>query len=264
VAPASRGADGAADALVVAEHAHDARGDLRLGAWHGTMNYAGSAVPCGRGCAARISRSIPPVSSWSFLSGSRTFDGPTAVRTMRAFRAGHPVERVAPLLGDSRQPRLATVPGRRRVARAPARRGRAADDDAGCPDGVRPATRSGSVETGARTHGAPCRGRAPSRGTGTRWTATAGSSRYGVASAPWRGRHPLRTRLRRRDRVRAGDARRGDPVPGDPRAVRACSRAARRPRRKRTRRSRGRDVSIEGDSAVLPSGGPAFHAWRVV
>jgi len=26
----------------------------------------------------------------------------------------------------------------------------------------------------------------------------------------------------------------------------------------------GEDVSIEGDSAVLPSGGPAFHAWRVV
>ena len=31
--------------LVVAEHAYDARTNLRLGAWHGTMNYAGFTRP---------------------------------------------------------------------------------------------------------------------------------------------------------------------------------------------------------------------------
>ena len=33
------------DALVVAEHAYDARADLRPAAWHGTMNYAGFTRP---------------------------------------------------------------------------------------------------------------------------------------------------------------------------------------------------------------------------
>ena len=33
------------DALVVAEHAHDSRADLRAGGWHGTMNYPGFTRP---------------------------------------------------------------------------------------------------------------------------------------------------------------------------------------------------------------------------
>ena len=43
----SKGSPGAVrpDALVVGEHAHDARADLRAGAWHGAMNYAGFTRP---------------------------------------------------------------------------------------------------------------------------------------------------------------------------------------------------------------------------
>ena len=33
------------DAVAIAEHAHDARGDLRGGGWHGTMGYAGFLRP---------------------------------------------------------------------------------------------------------------------------------------------------------------------------------------------------------------------------
>jgi alpha-glucosidase len=74
-----------ADAVLIAEHAHDARDDLLGRGWHGTMNYAGFLRPV-----------------WSWLRGEREISflglpvpvprlgGDQAVATMRAFRAGIP------------------------------------------------------------------------------------------------------------------------------------------------------------------------------
>jgi alpha-glucosidase len=83
-------ADTRSDVLVVAEHAHDARADLRLGAWHGTMNYAGFSRPV---WAWLRGENLPTDPAGRFMElpvGIPRFDGPTAVRTMRAFRAGIP------------------------------------------------------------------------------------------------------------------------------------------------------------------------------
>jgi alpha-glucosidase len=82
------------DALVVAEHAHDAREDLRAGGWHGTMAYRGFTRPV-----------------WTWLRGDELPDelrerfvelpvgvprlpGPSVVETMRRFRAGVPWQSV--------------------------------------------------------------------------------------------------------------------------------------------------------------------------
>jgi alpha-glucosidase len=76
------------DALVVAEHMHDARADLRLGVWHGTMNYAGFTRPV---WAWLRGESLPTYPANNFIEvpvGIPRFDGATAVRTMRLFRAG--------------------------------------------------------------------------------------------------------------------------------------------------------------------------------
>ena len=76
------------DGLVVAEHAYDARADLRLDAWHGVMNYPGFTRPVWtwlRGDELPPGTSAPFVPAvWPRLSGD------AIVRTMRAFRAGTP------------------------------------------------------------------------------------------------------------------------------------------------------------------------------
>jgi alpha-glucosidase len=78
------------DAVVVAEHAHDARADLRLGAWHGTMNYAGFTRPAWtwlRGDA------LPEEQRSGFLGlpvGVPRLPGSSAVATTSRFRAGIP------------------------------------------------------------------------------------------------------------------------------------------------------------------------------
>ena len=77
-------------ALVVAEHAHDARRDLGPGAWHGTMAYAGFTRPvwtwlCGD--------TLPHEPASGFLGlpvGVPRLPGPSVVETMKRFRAGVP------------------------------------------------------------------------------------------------------------------------------------------------------------------------------
>jgi alpha-glucosidase len=79
-----------ADALVVAEHAHDARADLGLGAWHGTMNYAGFTRPVWTWLRGE---SVSPDPAGGFLGlpvGVPRLPGSAVVATMRAFRAGIP------------------------------------------------------------------------------------------------------------------------------------------------------------------------------
>lgn len=76
------------DALVVAEHAHDARGDLRPGGWHGTMAYAGFTRPV---WAWLRGDSLPEHPAQDFLGlpgGVPRLPGASAVETMVRFRAG--------------------------------------------------------------------------------------------------------------------------------------------------------------------------------
>ena len=78
------------DALVVAEHAHDARTDLRLGAWHGTMSYSGFMRPVwgwlrGEALPAELVEGF-----FGLPVGVPRLAGRPAIQTMKAFRAGIP------------------------------------------------------------------------------------------------------------------------------------------------------------------------------
>ncbi|WP_239679301.1 glycoside hydrolase family 13 protein [Natronosporangium hydrolyticum] len=121
VAAAARAAVAAArpDALLVAEHAHDATGDLDRGGWHGTMNYAGFLRPV-----------------WSWLRGPTLDladflgvpgevprrDGGATLTTMRTFAAAMSWRSLAAswnLLGSHDTARIRTVvgdPARQEVA----------------------------------------------------------------------------------------------------------------------------------------------------
>lgn len=78
------------DALIVAEHAHDARDDLRPGGWHGTMNYPGFTRPVWTWLRRA---DLPADSAPGFLGlpvGIPCLPGGSVVETMRRFRAGVP------------------------------------------------------------------------------------------------------------------------------------------------------------------------------
>lgn len=97
------------DGLLVAEHAHDATGDLDRGGWHGTMNYAGFTRPVWNWLAP------PACATPDFLGvpgGLRRRDGPHVVATMRSFaaRMSWPTFRTSwNLLESHDTPRLRTV-----------------------------------------------------------------------------------------------------------------------------------------------------------
>lgn len=77
-------------AVVVAEHAHDARGDLRAGGWHGTMNQPGFTRPVWTWLRGD---SLPADPSNGFIGlpvEVPRLSGPSVVETMRRFRAGVP------------------------------------------------------------------------------------------------------------------------------------------------------------------------------
>jgi len=72
------------DALLVAEHGHDATGDLDRDGWHGTMNYAGFTRPVWSWLRA------PDLDTTHFLGVPGPVParpGPVVVATMRAFGA---------------------------------------------------------------------------------------------------------------------------------------------------------------------------------
>jgi alpha-glucosidase len=97
------------DSLLVAEHFHDYRPDVR--GWHGVMNYAGFSRP-----------------AWTWLRGELDlpyfelpvtmprFDGEAVAATMRAFRAGVPWDFVLhswSILDSHDTPRFRTIAGSR-------------------------------------------------------------------------------------------------------------------------------------------------------
>lgn len=95
LAEVSRGVRSAAvaarpDAVVVAEHAHDARADLRLGGWHGTMNYPGFTRPVWSWLRADRLSSDPAKQFSELPVGVPRLSGQSAVEGMTRFRAGVP------------------------------------------------------------------------------------------------------------------------------------------------------------------------------
>jgi alpha-glucosidase len=78
------------DAVLVAEHAHDARPDLQGGGWHGTMAYMGFTRPAWAWLRGDV---LPAELQLGFLGlpvGVPRLDGTEAVETMVRFRAGVP------------------------------------------------------------------------------------------------------------------------------------------------------------------------------
>ena len=231
-----------------------------------TMNYAGFLRPVWtwlRGDDLPEELAAPSGASRSALP---SLAGAAAVATMRAFRAGVPWRAVAPLLDAARQPRHRPLPHGRRLARAPARRRRAADDDAGRADGLR--------RRRARPRGRLGRGRAPhdavgpTRDLGRRRCST--SYRRLIAlrrssDGARARRHPLRARRRRtrsrtcaRRRASACSASRAAPTHEPvrlPLALLGCTELETLLRRRRR--------AARAATAVLPADGPAFHVWRL-
>jgi alpha-glucosidase len=78
------------DAVVVAEHAYDVRADLRAGGWHGAMNYAGFTRPVWTWLRADDLPAEPKTLFFGAPVGVPRLAGDAVVRTMSAFRAGIP------------------------------------------------------------------------------------------------------------------------------------------------------------------------------
>lgn len=78
------------DALVLAEHAHDARVDLRPGSWHGTMNYAGFTRPAWTWLRGEDLPDDPANGFLGLPAGVPQLSGGSVVETMCRFRAGIP------------------------------------------------------------------------------------------------------------------------------------------------------------------------------
>jgi alpha-glucosidase len=108
--------DAAGDKLLVAEHGHDYRPDLRCGGWHGAMNYAGFLRPVWTWLRRPDLPSELRTSFWGIPAGLPCLDGTQVVRTMRGFRAGVAWSKVLhswPLLDSHDVARFRTVSGSR-------------------------------------------------------------------------------------------------------------------------------------------------------
>ena len=79
-------------------------------------------------------------------------------------------------------------------------------------------------------------------------------------------RHPLRARVRERDRLPARDRFRTDSLPGLERrpATRPCGFPSPRSRAASSRPCTARDAAVEGGDVLLPADGPSFNAWRLI
>ncbi|HEU5107213.1 MAG TPA: alpha-amylase family glycosyl hydrolase, partial [Micromonosporaceae bacterium] len=107
-----RGVAGARpDGLLVAEHAHDATGDLDRDGWHGTMNYGGFTRPVWswlRGCD-------PVTPGFGAVPGELPRrDGVAALATMRAYAALNSWRTLTAswnLVGSHDTPRIRTITG---------------------------------------------------------------------------------------------------------------------------------------------------------
>jgi alpha-glucosidase len=78
------------DAVIVAEHGHDARADLRAGGWHGTMNYPGFTRPVWSWLRADVLPSVPAQEFVELPVGVPLLPGEHVAEGMQRFRAGVP------------------------------------------------------------------------------------------------------------------------------------------------------------------------------
>ncbi|MGI8885312.1 MAG: glycoside hydrolase family 13 protein [Gaiellaceae bacterium] len=104
------------DALVVAEHSHDARGDLRAGGWHGTMNYPGFTRPVWAWLRGDELSGEPASGFLGLPVGVPRLPGGSVVETMKRFRAGVPWQSVLhswTLLDSHDTARFRTIAGSR-------------------------------------------------------------------------------------------------------------------------------------------------------
>lgn len=98
------------DALVLAEHGHDASGDLDGDGWHGTMNYYGFSFPVW----AWLRDPDGAVPSFGLPVGTPRRSGPAAVAAMRAFTARfgwRAVQASWNILSSHDSPRIRTITG---------------------------------------------------------------------------------------------------------------------------------------------------------
>lgn len=78
------------DAVLVAEQGHDPRVELRPGAWHGTMAYAGFTRPVWTWLRGDTLPTVPAAGFIGLPVGVPRLPGSSVVETMRRFRAGVP------------------------------------------------------------------------------------------------------------------------------------------------------------------------------
>ncbi|MFL6060115.1 MAG: glycoside hydrolase family 13 protein [Marmoricola sp.] len=98
------------DALVLAEHGHDATGDLDGDGWHGTMNYYGFSFPVWEW----LRDPRHPVPSFGLPVGVPRRDGTAMVAAMRTFGASFGWRATANswnILGSHDSPRIRTTTG---------------------------------------------------------------------------------------------------------------------------------------------------------
>ncbi len=98
------------DALVLAEHGHDATGDLDGDGWHGTMNYYGFSFPVWEW----LRDPRRPVPSFGLPVGVPRRDGVAAVAAMREFTASFGWRATSNswnILGSHDSPRIRTTTG---------------------------------------------------------------------------------------------------------------------------------------------------------
>ena len=250
------------DALVVAEHMHDARADMRLGAWHGTMNYAGFTRPVWTWLRGE---NLPSEPSHRFIElpvGIPSLPGEASVRTMRTFRAGipwtaslhswaildsHDSARFRVVAGSTERQLVGvglqmTTPGVPMVFAGDeiGLGGDWGEDARRTMPWSRPETWDTAALEGYRRLIALRRGsRALARG-GIRYAQVAADAIAYVREAQGESVLCLAARASH-DAVR---------VPLGLLGARELETLA------------GEDVSIDGGDAVLPNEGPAFHAWR--
>ena len=251
------------DAVVVGEHAHDARSDLRLGAWHGTMNYTGFTRPVWAWLRGDTLPSAPATGVFELPVGIPRLPGESIVHTMRAYRAGIPW--MASLhswviLDSHDSPRFRVIAGSRERQLV-------------------------GVGLQMTTPGVPMVFAGDEIGLGGDWGEDARRTMPWSRQETWDhealdGYSEL-IDLRRRSRALARGGIRYAHLSADAIAYLRESRdetllcLAARADHAPVRLSRaalgggqpetliGEDTQIDGDEVVLPAGGPAFHVWQI-